>query len=453
MINLSKKLYISIFTVLLLLVVVGTATFAWFELNTNAWFDDMELQVTTGEGIKVSIDGVNFKYNLTKEDIKKAIVAKSKGYTMSPDGNYLNEDGVKTSASNFESDFSKVQITGLSSLDGETFYTRDEKKIELRSGQYASLDIFYMCDIPEQNEVRTVHFSTQEMRLDDGQIIPKSEIVTDESKGLIGFPSLLTGHFTMYDKLNGASVKYTHFESMSSQPKLIQDFKAYASDAMRFSVKTTINGVTSDQVKIYELNEGNGSYATDLSEKYYDGAIGAKYDKSKNAAHTYFNSVRGVDSDDEKYLAYEDIPDTFKGFDTVEGSTVLTLNEENNYGQNGECKATFTMWIDGWDADCFDAVYQQIVLLKFSFTSFANPNSPQKVTFKTKNPVTGQIVNEKVMNYYPNLPITTYDVVKDIYSTTPKKFKGWALEETPNTLYDLTKNRTKDITLVTLWSN
>ncbi len=448
MVNLSKKLYISIFSVLLLLVVMGTATYAWFELNTNAWFDDMELKVNSGEGIKISVDGVNFSYNLTKADIKKAVVAKSKGYTISPDGNYYNQGGQKISSSNYDADFARIELSAVTSIDGKNFTTREGKLKTYSDLDFVGLDIYFASDNPESSSPINVNFSIQRIVLENGTVIPKSEVVTDESKGIIGFPSGLTGNFVTYNKETGLADTYYKYQPLSNQSETIQNFKSYASDAIRFSVTTSENP---NITKIYEPNEGNGSYATDLSDIYYSGAIGAKYDKSKNAAHTYFNTLRGINPEDEVYVNYEDLPFTYKSFDTLDASKVLTLNSENNYGQNGDCKASINIWLEGMDADCFDAIYEQIVQLKFSFTSFVSPNEPLDVTFKTINPVTGFTEKEVTRAYYPELPITTYEIAKDVYSTVPKKFVGWALETNPNQLYDLTVQRTKAITLISVW--
>ena len=67
MINLSRKLYISILSLLLLFVVAGTVTFAWFKLNTNAWVSDLEIGADTNADLKISVDGINYASNLTMD--------------------------------------------------------------------------------------------------------------------------------------------------------------------------------------------------------------------------------------------------------------------------------------------------------------------------------------------------------------------------------------------------
>ena len=56
------------------MLVTGTATFAWLKINQNAWFDDMEMQVNAQVGLKLSVDGSNYKNNISNRDIKTAII-------------------------------------------------------------------------------------------------------------------------------------------------------------------------------------------------------------------------------------------------------------------------------------------------------------------------------------------------------------------------------------------
>ncbi len=83
MINLSKKLYISIFALLLSIAVIGTTTFAWLKLNPNAFFDDMSISIDITGDLEISVDGEHYTNQLSRDDIKSAIVAKAWNYKLS----------------------------------------------------------------------------------------------------------------------------------------------------------------------------------------------------------------------------------------------------------------------------------------------------------------------------------------------------------------------------------
>ena len=87
MINLSRKRYISLLTLVLLFVVAGTVTFAWFKLNTNAWFSDLEIGASSNADLRISVVGVEGTYgsHLTNKQIGSSIIAHSNGWDLTWD--------------------------------------------------------------------------------------------------------------------------------------------------------------------------------------------------------------------------------------------------------------------------------------------------------------------------------------------------------------------------------
>lgn len=416
------------FTLILLVLVTGTATFAWLKINQNAWFDDMEMQVNAQVGLKLSVDGSNYKNNLSNRDIKTAIIAKATGRTLKDvDGKvyyYTESTGQLESTDDYENDYKRVNLKPVTTNDGEHFKDVYGNIKLISQNAYVGLDIFIKSD---NASPQNVYLSNQDMVYED-QIIPKTECITvGEEK--IGFPQNLSGSFDTYNKETGEVVKY-----IVSSGVPIEGFKTLASDALRFSIKTTNNGVSDNKYRIYELNEGNGSYASDLTEEYYVGASGAAYDKNKNAALTYYNNVIGYESDildqgmlldDEEIPKYEDLPFTYKGLDSFDASYIGTLDAENGYGSSGSFKVTMNVWIEGWDADCIDTIFEQVVKLKMSFTGYRLQEVPVIITYRTTNPETGQTMDEKVFQQFQNLKISYDAPAKDVYTGNKHRFKGW----------------------------
>lgn len=462
MINLSKKLYISLFSMILLLVVAGTVTFAWFKLNTNAWFDDMQLEVSTADGLKISVDGANFKTTLTQAEIKKAIFAKSQGYELVSDEGVLlyketTEDNriIYHSTSNYENDFKRVLLQPVTSNNGYTFKNLVGLKRDLTTFDMINMDIYFKAD---KEEKLIVYFSNREV-LDNELYIPKTTI-TVENEETIGFPTHLSGNFSTYDKLTGEMISY---DVTRNEP--IEGFRTLGSDAVRFSVSVTDNKKDPTPYKIYEINKGNGSYATDFDSKYYNGPEGASYDATKNAAFTYYNNVRSYETEEViEPISFDSMPKTYKGFDTVEGAKIVELNESNNYGANGTVKMNMYVWVEGWDADCIDSVFDQKIIVKMAFTSKVQQNTPITLTYRVTNPETDETEKEWSVQQIEGYPISDNSPVKDVYSSAsksgvPYKFAGWALLDDSNnktlwdfdTILDPQSQNDLNMTLISVW--
>ncbi|MFA7377032.1 MAG: hypothetical protein WCZ13_05950, partial [Acholeplasmataceae bacterium] len=55
-----KKILLSVIAVVVTVAALGTSTFAWFTLSNRASVGTFEAEVTAGEGIEISLDGVNW---------------------------------------------------------------------------------------------------------------------------------------------------------------------------------------------------------------------------------------------------------------------------------------------------------------------------------------------------------------------------------------------------------
>ena len=68
--KITKKLILSVLTVILAVGALGTTTFAWFTLSNVAKVDAFEAHILSEYGIEISLDGDEWVNNLTQEDIK-----------------------------------------------------------------------------------------------------------------------------------------------------------------------------------------------------------------------------------------------------------------------------------------------------------------------------------------------------------------------------------------------
>ena len=506
MINLSKKLYISLLTLVLLVVLAGTITFAWFELNKNAWFSDLGITASSDDNLQISIDGQTWGTNLDVIEIEKAVLKNSYGFEIKQ-GTKKNSEGedvpytylydpyegeVYDDKEEIDSLMKKVVLRAVTSKDGKNFFSRPVTKYDeltdknittagaqLRDTdkQYIKFDLYFKTD----NQIQTVYFANRD-RVYSDRTIKGTKFITDSEDSLVSWLSdnstkRLTNSFATFNSSNGNILNYVatfgtlddgsygfkggKFDGMTDDEskEYADKFIPKVSNAVRMS--TYLNDDTTT-MKIYEPNKGYGSYATSIREKdvanaienyvgtayttgSIEGAYSAAYDSSKNAAFTYYNNVRKYENDQETGV---DLPmndfnfnsimpaKVYTGFDTVESAEILTLNESNGYGMEGQVKATFTIWLEGWDADCIDAVLDQQLNISMSFTNYetAIETTPISITYLTTNPTTGSIIegltktNKQVQNM--NVSDNTPAYLGESYVGTAKwSFRGWAIAD------------------------
>lgn len=492
MINLSRKLYISLFTLLLMVIVVGTTTFAWLKLNPNAFFDEMEISITSNEDLKISVDGTNYKNSLTATDIKSAIAAKANGYTLKWNDSTKMDDFYDTKTkdlipgSQLDKLYGDIKMKPVHSMDGKSFESLLMSGIDVQKKMYIELDIYFESIT---NNAQTVYFSNREFEYEDGTVIPKTEIlVKDPQKVKQDIWEYVGASFDTYDPLTGAKLSYNYgMKNYSDVP----DFSLYASDAVRFTLSTTSSDGGSDKIikhkGIYEINQGRGSYATDLTEDYYVGTAGVEYDATKNVGFTYYNTVRQHNLDEGtgndkllEALVYKNLPNTYKGLDTTEAAEIITLNSTNQYGRNGNAKMTITFWLEGWDADCIDPILDQVLDIKMSFTNYntVNENEPVRIRYAITNPNNpSEVLGYRILNTVVEDNLATeidertvlHQIVGQpisdkqpayVEGNTTHPFKGWGLLQADGTVvpWDFSEPvRPKSIsdldwTLVSMWA-
>ena len=114
---------------------------------------------------------------------------------------------------------------------------------------------------------------------------------------------------------------------------------------------------------IYELNDSEhgdsnyGSYATTYSDLYdvtnpnYSSELDYEYGYKNSASYTYYTNLKQNDYLHTRLMAYDEIPTTIKDLTGSDNKKITTLSS----GEDGKL-ITFRIWLEGWDADCFDGI-------------------------------------------------------------------------------------------------
>jgi len=401
--NIRKLILLGV-SVITLLITSVTFTFAWLSTNIATYVTNIELDVDVSDGIEISTDGVNFSSKISEDKIKEAIVVKYLGYSYSNEGAVIDADGnlINLTSKMVDEYFKNISFKPVTTNDGKKFY-KDKYNLaptSVKSGELISLDLYFKAI----DRGVDVYFNTSNFNFDaDGKLMKKFQISGESKKTSsdISKTDYLVADLVTVDS-NGDPLNYKQGQV---------GLEINGKDAMRFTA------VVDETTRFYEPNIGLGSYATNLDSKKYESLYkeASMYDSSKNASFTYVNNQK---KEFEKFQAldYNSIPETFKGFETVEGGKLLNLE---NVG--AVKKATFTFWLEGWDADCFDTIIGSNMIISMAFTTNKGTlyEKAKKINYHYSNKV-------KTYTYYD------YGDIQYIYlppNDDNKIFDGWYSNE------------------------
>ena len=151
------------------------------------------------------------------------------------------------------------------------------------------------------------------------------------------------------------------------------EFTVFGGNALRMSItderaKAASQGATG--TLIYELNDAVngasnlGSYASTYSEEHatndpdYSFEQDCLYGTRYSASYTYYTNLKQSDSLKNRLIAYSDLPTTIKDLTSKDDDGNFTYNKRITTLSSGEDGKliTFRIWLEGWDADCFDGL-------------------------------------------------------------------------------------------------
>lgn len=407
---------LSIITIILLLTTSVTSTVAWLQMNPAVDVDGMEMNITSGAGISVSLDNNDFFSNsLSTDRIIKAIVKKYKGYSYDNDENLLDLEGKILTQAEINELFAEIRLDPVTSNNGVEFNSLTGYSVALSSGIYVSFDLFVTTTSKVGlSDLVDVYFFDDIGSGENGATVIEGATYypTKVSSGIETIS--LKRSLTYYDKISGAAINLSK-KAVDGSTNTID---VRASDAMRFSLSANNQG-EDETTRIYELSEGLGSYATDYSETNYSlnsgGAYMAKYDGKKSASLTYYNNKH---DDQLTPISYETMPRTITSFNNLDDKHVCSLYKENEYIS----QLTFTFWLEGWDADCFDGIGTNNIDVQLTFTT-KNPteSDPINVTFEEGS-------GENITTLKTCRTIATCALSPALPTRiTGKKFAGWAI--------------------------
>lgn len=281
--KLRNKLLLSILTVALTFIALGTTTFAWFTLGGEATANAFTAQVKTPDGIEISLDETNWSNSVT----------------------LTAAEGLK--------------FLDITTEDGINFV---DKSGEETTGTYFTDIICVRTTNPN------VTVSLEQLIIDESNFFEASEDVTGNWISDIAFGTFEANNSYIFNAINAVRVSF-------------------------------VKGQTA---QVLEIEGENNHGSADNSEA----GLTWKYAVAKKAESTISADLKSGEFTLPEIAAKVDTDGTFK--DEAE----VVLLEGSEFVQNGDyyyTEFTINVWLEGWDADCINAILNGQVTLGFKLSA------------------------------------------------------------------------------------
>lgn len=315
-----KKLYITALSMILLTLTFTTATFAWVSMGETNRVDGFQLTMNQGSNLEFSLDGINWSSEITTEQVNQI--------------------------------WRGARLMDLTSTDGTNFIGNRIQLVDAElnfegvpNGNYISLEL-YVRSTTRYRDVYLVNNVSSTGTFDS----PPTRGTYVLSKG-VPFRSPVTFNLGPDDIV---------FENE------IRTY--YAKDAIRISIT--------------ELKTDNPLDTRDNSE-----LVSFIYDPTENPDRGYGKNYGGVDYLRKSKAVFIQLPTTpqplierLSNFSpnnpyipldsNSKVATLIATDQVNNQNRTYYMgKFRLNIWIEGWDADSFDAIYEDTLLFSFEFQS------------------------------------------------------------------------------------
>lgn len=323
----KNKLLLSVATLVMAIAITSTSTFAWFAMTSTPSIGDLTVNVTTDEGLLISVVPVtdpnfakseNFKYSIASSDILTTAILET-----------LKLDAVTPNTDSLANPF-----TGRA---GEETFVENK--------DYLAFDIHFLSNVATSVSING----------------------NTSARSTIGAAKIYSPHAdptVSYDATSGAVKDIVGGGTLD--PDFVLLTKGLEIDAL---VSNSIRiGAYGDASKIYNPSPLQGWSTNNASKKHMANA-------NYNALHGP-NSVDSVEKDaDHAKGGTTSIENSFLDLSKIKNGTAAADNLYGNlfnYFGNGNAyagTARIYIWLEGTDADCFDGIFSENTIISMSFAS------------------------------------------------------------------------------------
>eukprot|EP01156_Anaeramoeba_ignava_P017839 Anaeramoba_ignava/a90141_120.p3 GENE.a90141_120~~a90141_120.p3 ORF type:complete len:326 (-),score=25.22 a90141_120:7637-8614(-) len=314
-----NRLRYSLVLMLIMILAFGTVSYAWLTLTNIKSIEGLGLNASTGNELEISIDGINYSSSLNTTELEDL--------------------------------FGDISLTQITSDDGINFQIGDPRKIGpvYPNQEYLSFDLYFRTT-EAQHLVYLINNVSNEVSYDvsaNGTYVVSRGAVWTNRVGFMNGP--LTVDYVE------AGTQDTYYASDSVRISFIEevDETNNLDDRSTSELSSWIFDPSGDPTRGYGVQYGMYDYFVKVL-RFYVGTPGdgpeVKYDLSEPDPHN-------------PYVTYD------------LDSLVTTLQASDEEDENGEIyykgKIKVNVWIEGWDADSFDAILTDRLKIQLQFKALA----------------------------------------------------------------------------------
>lgn len=311
-----RKLFISILLLVYSIFAFVQATFAWISLATQNTLDGMEMTVTMESGMEISLDGVNFYDQISEKLLRKEI------------GNIIKLDTV-------------------TSIDGKSFQKNfiGSETFAVGNKDYMTFDLWFRTSIPttkylylvENINSRLNYDLVKEKSFDGTYVISRGAEWINQDDFDNGDGIVLKGTKKTYYAAD--AVRIAFLEKVVESSLLGQDDN-------RTGLITKIYDPSENEYRGYGKEYGAYSYY-----------LARHGEDSPKLPTVYPDTLYNLTTFKNPYQAWDNTSQiaTFQKGEVIEGISYLYA------------KVKINIWLEGWDADCLDAIYDDSLIVQLKF--------------------------------------------------------------------------------------
>ena len=313
-----KKLFISVLSFVFAVLLFGTVSYAWFSIATTNVVYDIGLGITADNNFEISLDGINYYQRLTKEEIIKVV------------GDNLKLSDV-------------TSHDGINFSKGFLF----EEEIPLKNVDYLSLTLYFRTITSYEVDVYLVDNVSRDAYLNkdiDGTfLISKGSNWKSDTTFTYG-PNPLTDVIEIEERhvfYSAEAVRIGFVEKKNENN--INDQRTEA------DLNTIIFDLSRDPSRGYGANYGSLDYVNNKLKTNYEPPTTTQNVVTELTAFDEFNPYVPLDKN----------------------SFILKMIKTNEYDLKGNSfykgSVELNIWLEGWDADCFDAIHYDPLTIQLKF--------------------------------------------------------------------------------------
>lgn len=371
----TKKIIMAVLSVVAVFAALGTTTFAWLTMDKVAKVDQLDLNVKTGEGVEISIDGSKWSSVLSKDDINAWLNnAAESGRTTAKNLNQLVLDAVTPSATyaNPVTDYSTPgsEVAPFKYLDGKAATDEAFLSIPVYFRVKGTVDDTTSIAVQWiQDNVNSTPLDVLASTKNSGAGVTwkaDRDVTSELSK--VGTPDLLTGTYYNAKAANAARVSVGDYvyqnpvKAFSAGGDAVGTAVAYGNTVLTDGTVKATSDKTTVAGQVLALSWGSHDYYNQKKASSLTAAM-------VTAASTGAASIGTLMGTNTKWVTSlvkdnNDTNDTTAYVWTADD----TLTATDGWYQMA-APISLNVWLEGWDFECLDAIYSDILQVNLFFVA------------------------------------------------------------------------------------